>query len=400
MASMEDDLVSETEKGLEVAESEDDSLSDESEPEEEVKPQQSMPQKTVEQRLEEVVELLRADNKNWNNISDADKRYLVGRTAHSSGPTALHILADKKPLEKDDFKDLVKYLVKSDQDLLLQVDDNSGYTPLHLAIYRRNRSMIKWICAACDEIDAALEEKGKGYIDAVLRKKGTLLKRNCIHLAIDSAKSGKDKTARSLVDMASAETLADKDEKGNTPLALAVEYQRCNEGQIKLVEAIVERSDHFIRDHPSHDFNEKNESPYMHHIATAPTERPKVAPAEPIAMVEQRQRRTDTGQRSHMPKANIAASMANTLPSRPDATGKTGTGPQGKDGSEKAQPPDPGTVSKAASDTNERYADEIREFLKKHYLRSRDQDVALEILYGKNPKSGKQCPRSRFLAYL
>ncbi|KAK7716353.1 hypothetical protein SLS64_003507 [Diaporthe eres] len=386
---MEDDRVSETEKALEGAETDDDSPSEESEAEEEVKPQQSMPQKTIEQRLEEVVELLRVDSKNWNNISDADKKYLVERTTHSSGPTALHILADKKPLEKDDFKDLVKYLVKSDRHLLLEVDDNSGYTPLHLAIYRRNRSMIKWICAACDEIDAAQGDKGKGYIDAVLRKKGTLLKRNCIHLAIDSAKTGKDKTARSLVDMASAETLADKDEKGNTPLALAVEYKRCSDGQIKLIEAIVERSDHFIRNHPSLDFNEKYESPYMHHVATIPADRPKVAPAEPVAMVDQRQRRPEQGSRSHMPKANTAASMANAQPSRPDAGGKAGMGPQGKDGPEKVQPPDPGASSRAASDSNERHANEIREFLKKHYLRSRDQDVALEILYGKNPKSEK-----------
>ncbi|KAL2287038.1 hypothetical protein FJTKL_06062 [Diaporthe vaccinii] len=64
-------------------------------------------------------------------------------------------------------------------------------------------------------------------------------------------------------------------------------------------------------------------------------------------------------------------------------------GPQGKYGPEKVQPPDPGASSRAASDSNERHANEIREFLKKHYLRSRDQDVALEILYGKNPKSEK-----------
>ncbi|KAG6361334.1 hypothetical protein INS49_009559 [Diaporthe citri] len=388
MASMENDRVSETEKGMEGAESDDDSPSDESEPEEEVKPQQSMPQKTVEQRLEEVVELLRVDSKNWNTTSDADKRCLFGRTTHSSGPTALHILADKKLLEKDDFKDLVKYLVRSDRNLLLEVDDNTGYTPLHLAIYRRIRSMIKWICAACDEIDAAREAKGKGYIDAVLRKKGTLLKRNCIHLAIDYAKSGKDKTA-SLVDMASAKTLADKDENGNTPLALAVEYKRCNEGQIKLVEATVERSDHFIRSDPSHDFNEKYQSPYMYHIATAPAERSKVAPAEPVAMVDQQQRRPEPGPRSHMPKANIAASMANAHPSRPDAMGKAGMVPQGKDGPERVQPPDTGAISKTASDANDRHTNEVREFLKNHYLRSRDQDVALEILYGKNPKSEK-----------
>lgn len=388
MLSTEDDRILETGRGLEAADTDDDSTSDQSKSDDEGEPQQSMPQMTVERRLAEVIRLLREDNKHWKTMSDVDKRRLVGKTQHSSGPTALHILAAENPLEKDDFKDLVKYLVKSEENLLLQVDDNSGYTPLHLAIYRRNRSMIKWICAACDDIDAAREQKGNRYIDAVLKKKGTLLKRNCIHLAIELAKSGKDKTARSLVEMASAETLADRDEEGNTPLALAVDYQRCNEGQIKLIEAIVERSDHFVRERPRHDFNKTDQSPYMHHLATADSAKLKVASADPVAMVEQRQKRPELGSRPHMPKANIAASMANALPSRPDAMGKAGLVQQSKDGPEKAQPPDTGAASRMVGDVKQRHADEIREFLKKHYLRSRDQDAALEILYGKNPNSG------------
>lgn len=386
MPSTEDDRLSETERGFDEGGSDDESFSDGTDPDEDGEPQQFKPELRVEQRLEQVVRLMRDDKKQWKDITEVDKRGLIGRTTHSSGPTALHILADEKPLGKDEspvLKDLVEYLVKSDQDLLLQVDDNSGYTPLHLAIYRRNRSMVKWICAACDDIDA------------VLRKKGTKLKRNCIHLAIESARSGKDKTARSLVDLASAETLADKDEEGNTPLALAVEYNRCKEGQLNLIETIVERSDYYIRERPENDFNNAHQSPYMYHLATADAAKPKFAPAEPIAVPDQRPRRPEPGTRPEpstrplVPKANVAASMTNPLSSRPgDAMGKAGIGPLGKHGPEKIQPPDPGALSKPASDANVSHANEIRKFLKKHYLRSRDQDAALEILYGRNPISG------------
>lgn len=387
MPSMDDNRVSETQEGEEEAltETDDDSSSDGSEPENEEEPQQPVPHKTVEQLVKEVVELLRGGTKDWKNIADSDKRGLIERTANPSGPTALHILADMEISRKDDFKHLVEYLVKSDRNLLLQVGDNSGYTPLHLAIYRRNRSMIKWICAACDDIDA------------VLRMKGTKLKRNCIHLAIEYAKSGEDKTARSLVDLASAETLSEKDEEGNTPLALAVEYNRCKKGQIKLIETIIERSDYFIRNHPEHDFNYAHQSPYMHHLSTEEIERRKVPLSEPIAREQPRKQRPESGQRPPIMRANIAVPIVNDSLSRPGNTmDKTGVISQGEDGPDRIQLPEPEATLKAArhpdashaNDSNASHASEIKEFLKKHYLRSRDQDAALEILYGRDPISG------------
>lgn len=381
MPSIEDDKASETDKALDAAGTDNESDSDSSDPGEESESQHFMPQQEVEPKLEQVVKLLRDDKSRWGDIAEVDKRALVGTTTHPSGPTALHILADEKPTGENNsvLKDLVEYLVKSDQNMLLQVNDNSGYTPLHLAIYWRNRSMIKWICAACDNIDP------------VLRIKGTKLKRNCIHLAIECAKSGKDKTARMLVDLASAETLAEKDEEGNTPLSLAVKYNRCKEGQIKLIETIVARSDYFVRELPDHDFNNAHQSPYMYHLATADTGGPRIASQEPVEMAEQQQRRTEPGSQPRPRRSNTGAPMAYALPSRPgDAMGnsKAGLVTQSKDRPDRVQFLDSGTSSKTTSDAYAGHADEIREFLKKHYLRSRDQDAALEILYGRNPSSG------------
>lgn len=379
----------ETDMGCETAETDDESSSDGTELGDQEDLQQSVSLSSVDQRLEEIVKSMRDGERQWKDITEVERRGLLGRTTNSSGPTALHILADEKPNGKYEFsglKDLVEYLVTFDQESMLQVNENSGYTPLHFAIYHRNRAMVKWICAACNDIDA------------VLKKKGTKLKRNCIHLAIDSAKSGKDKTARSLVDLASAETLTDKDEEGNTPLALAVDYKRCKEGQIRLIEAIVERSDYYIREDPERDFNNEDQSPYMYHLATAKKvsaaaeaakdlEEPKTAVAKPVPLAEQQQKRPEPGQRPLLPRANSAATMAHTLRARPgDAMGKTGLVLYGRDGPEHSESV---PVSKTAIGVNLNHANEIRRFLKKHYLRSRDQDVALKILYDKDPISGK-----------
>lgn len=412
---------------------------------------------SVEQQLDQVLKWMREDNKQWKDIPENTKRRLAERTTHSSGPTALHILIDKgKDSLPDDssLKALVDYLVKSGNNLLLQVDDSSGYTPLHWAIYRKKRSMVKWICGACDNIDE------------VLKICGTKLKRNCIHLAIEHAKSGTDKTARGLVDLASAETLAAKDEEGNTPLHLAVEYERCKRGQIVLVEAIVEKADYLIRKQPGGDFNNAPalKSPYLHHLYT--TEAAERAREEADATITSKpvSKRPDQGHSGVGHRANMAATMSasgeressvgpgqgrsTTTPqaARLEPTGKTGLRNSAREAFNKREreprqpsrsvnftlPPNEGmsqfpddlpstesmlqypgdpqptedmpqfpgdgtlqtkktsvAIGEVSSTNNAEYAQEIREFLKKHYLRSRGQDAALEILYGRTPSCGK-----------
>lgn len=182
--------------------------------------------------------------------------------------------------------------------------------------------MVKWVCSASDDIDV------------VLKMKGTKLKRKCIHLAIESARSGKGKTARDLVDLAWAETLSDKYMEGNTPLSLAVEYSRRKESQIKLIEAIVEMSDYFIRDLPEHDFNNAHQSPYMHHLVKIDADRPKVALAKPDVMEEQRQRRPEPGSRPLIPKLILLLPWRMPSPYRAGRAGRgrSGQGWHGSDG--------------------------------------------------------------------
>lgn len=358
---------------------------------------------TVENQLENVRNMITVQKKRWEDIDEDQKKRLLGGTTTHLQPTSLHILAGEKffgkAMNKTDLgeiKKLVKYLVKADKTTLLQVKEDSGFTPLHTAIDSGNKQVAKWICATYDEVDE------------VLRQSGTKQKWNCIHLAVDRAKDGNDSTARNLVAYASAKTLISKDENGNTPLHLAVTYKKCTEGQIELVKAILAKSDHLAKDSPHHDCNKKQESPYGYHLASVATAQDTAAAeaataskevssskpplAENLIIQDQHLKyleRSKAGPRQPVdgPKTSIVPFMISSFDIEhgvSSSKGKPGMFPRPRD---KTPLPGPGAVSKAAK--NAAAAEEIREYLKKHYLRSRGHADALKILYGENPKLGK-----------
>lgn len=355
---------------------------------------------SVEDQLDRVRQQMISENIQWKDISEHDKQRLLGKTTSSPQPTALHILAEEKCFSKDEAvlqgtKDLVEYLVKNDKDSLLRVKEDSGFTPLHTAIQSRNRRMVKWICAAHDNVDE------------VLRQRGAKLKRNCIHLAIECAKSGNDSTARNLVAYASAGTLIAKDERGNTPLHLAVEYSRCLEGQIELVKAILEKTDCSTQFDPQvdNDLNNMENSPYRHHLDTAKAaaavaaaeeaKTPKGTHTEPPAMEEPSVEREEIEPDQHTVahKANIAAIEEPFFTrKRGDSVNKPGLRLRSKDIPQMRQPDqllDSGSRAIPQGMKNASHAKEVRDFLKKHYLRSRGHEDAVKILYGNEPTLGK-----------
>ena len=237
----------------EADDSSSDSGSEDSDTEFDKKPRQ-VPRKPVDQLLKAVLRKLK-DRKPFDEIDLTD---LDGDTPIPAQPTALHILVntekDDLPREKE-LKPLVEHLVKSPRGLLKVQEDNGGLTPLHQAIKVRNRNMVKWMCLAY--IDAEHD------INEVLAIK-SLRNENCMHLAIQKSA----RMANFLVDLASAETLSLKDGGGNTPLHLAVEHARCNEKQLDLIKAIVDKCDHRMKDIKDGDFNKASRSPYRHHLFT------------------------------------------------------------------------------------------------------------------------------------
>ncbi|KAK2595809.1 hypothetical protein QQS21_006573 [Conoideocrella luteorostrata] len=177
---------------------------------------------------------------------------LAANTGDPRQPTALHIMAamDKKKLPKFDSKmeRLIRFLTEHPEDLS-KIQDKSGNTPLLLAIDTRKEKMVQWMCSAHPSISTILSIANND-------------KMNCLHVGVER----KVKFLELLVNRADPATLASKDADGNTPLHLAVEYKRCREGQLSLVELIVAKSDSVaLNGSLGGDFNDAGLSPYLHH---------------------------------------------------------------------------------------------------------------------------------------
>ncbi|KAI1460617.1 hypothetical protein F4805DRAFT_416485 [Annulohypoxylon moriforme] len=174
--------------------------------------------------------------------------------------TLLHLIAESSrkqlpPAEK--MKHLITELVQLPDNLLVQQDDN-GKTPLFCAITNRRDGLVELMCQAHYNIDNILKiPKSAGQRSA-----------NCIHEAIMKRSSSTNgHLLKTLLGRAKADTLLAKEENGLTPLHLAVEYNRCDDSQLEIVQALVEGCESVLDmtyDHP-----EKGPlSPYLYHEFT------------------------------------------------------------------------------------------------------------------------------------
>ncbi|KAI1129180.1 hypothetical protein F5Y10DRAFT_238742 [Nemania abortiva] len=157
-------------------------------------------------------------------------------TKSSKGMTLLHLIAEE---DKDDMprvkkmEGLIKALIKSPQDLLAMRDED-GKTPLFCAVANRNHKLIKAMCEAHDDISSVLK------IPKSINN--TTQSANCIHEAISRKSSSRDDDPTMfLINKADEDTLLARDENGLTPLFLAVEYKRCDEGQLRVIETLVNK---------------------------------------------------------------------------------------------------------------------------------------------------------------
>ena len=381
--------------------------------------------KTVGKLLDSVLCDLKTGEKNFDQISDDIKASLDGETGVPKEPTALHILAgttkDELPQPKR-LKPLIEFLVRSPRRLLVRQNENARLTPLHLAILQRNNTMVKWMCLAYEG------KSTDGGVDEVLAIK-SLKNENCLHLATQMGVW----VAEFLVDLASANTLCQKNGEGNTPLHLAVEHQRCDEKQFGLIRAIVDKCDDRMRCVKDGDFNNDSRSPYRHHLFTCEEadmgrtamedvkrEKGRTGNDSNVIIPRQMRRSTtcvagklyseDSQQREQRTSSRYtpiipqtpSTNMSEQQYNRPGFDNPVPDRVNGRpsclinDGPTR-QVPEPRTEAKysksnedadSQSQTSAIY--EIRRFLKAHYLRSRSHDVALEILYGRVPASENQ----------
>ncbi|KAF2237414.1 hypothetical protein EV356DRAFT_530136 [Viridothelium virens] len=352
---------------------------------------------SVEEQLTKVLHEMKHSGKRFGEFDQEVKDRIAMKTRNENEPTTLHILAIAKKDELPDerfLKPLIKFLVRRPERLLAKKDDGQNYTPLHHAILKNKTKMVKWMCEADAEIDKILSMKSQK-------------KKNCLHVAIEK----RSKMVDYLIGLASPDTLSAKDFDDNTPLHLAVECQRCDEKQLELIEAIVEKCDDHMRD-TGKDFNAASRSPYLHHLYTCEQgidmEKAKMDVAIKKPREENKANNSTHPQTDGQKNKKQTLSMKQTLSARSELSGKgqqrltavshptneplpNSPTVEGVDENRtrcKAGVPAKDAEKEPKNGNQSPTLKKIRDFLKLHYLRTRDHDAALEILYGRYPNSG------------
>ena len=131
--------------------------------------------------------------------------------------TLLHMLVeDAKDKVFDTYQPLVKLLLERFPQLLREKDSNEK-TPLYIAISKKRDKLVRFMCDSHTNIDTVLSIP-------------CYHSENCLHVAI--RRNVSPKLAIFLIQKAGEGTLCAKDDKGNTPLNLAVDYDRCTDAQV------------------------------------------------------------------------------------------------------------------------------------------------------------------------
>ncbi|KAK3309898.1 uncharacterized protein B0T15DRAFT_17432 [Chaetomium strumarium] len=133
--------------------------------------------------------------------------------------------------------------------------DNAGRRPLTLAIEERKELFIETV------LESSYDGKD---LQRNLRMSASSTG-NGIHVAINAGLSPRLTVA--LINQLSDDVLSQRDGAGCTPLHRAVEYERCKEGQIEIVRALLERGDSALDEKTN-----ENLSVYQHHLSTRPAD--------------------------------------------------------------------------------------------------------------------------------
>lgn len=334
----------------------------------------------------------------------------------------LHFIAEaeKKELPRaSKMKHFITELVRLPEDLLQQRDDNEK-TPLFCAVTNRHHKLVKVMCQAHREIKRILKIP-----------KSITNSTNCIHQAIiKKASSNDDDLVKFLIDKADSDTLCAYDENGLTPLHLAVEYSRCDEAQVQVVQALVEKCDAALdrtykhrdkgplspylylqltheearqkgraavdvkrevdkvdaeaaakgKGYPSRDIfkeRERNQPKETAKEASTTLDKP---PNQPL-MMPPRRAETFTGQHSMPPFPNRSKGPPLRIPPANDQ-GKGGIATpteQGRDSDKKSMSKKSKGSRLKATDAS---ADAVKQYLKLYYLRQKHHDAAVQFLYG------------------
>ncbi|KAL6695387.1 hypothetical protein J3F84DRAFT_408366 [Trichoderma pleuroticola] len=248
-------------------------------------------EQTWEQQWKEVVRSLQGQGRL---LEEYKKKALTSRDARErTTPTFLHILAKRR--DTDDFGNLpgdtlskiIKYLLEYQDSALVE----SGLSKpkddpiLRVAMEFNNTKFIESVTECSSEIPGKLDEllnatdhdgmnclhyafkeqlpKALGTHQGIKQSSAIAPERPNLRTTI--------KTIHGFVKEAKPETIAARDNYGNTPVHYAMDYNNCRL-QVKqysnIVQYLVLTGDKILKRNPDQQFNLNNESPYLYYLRT------------------------------------------------------------------------------------------------------------------------------------
>ncbi len=391
-------------------------------------------QDTVKKRFNDILKDLREDRLDLCNPDQLKQfavhnaNYLGGKiTGDSDGNTLLHkLIVDAKDKVISKYEPLVKLLIERHPDLMTETAGDAEKTPLYTAISKKRDKLVLLMCEAHPDIDAIL---GIPCYHS----------ENCLHIAI--RRNIVPKTAIFLIQHASEATLCAKDDKGNTPLHLAVDYDRCIEAQLEVVQALISRCANAMDERTT----KLNLSPYRYHEHTRAEAKMKEADEKKEREAAQGKKEEGSGDGPGGKEAPAAKFNLKDVVSKPKdvKASKSTTGskgqmepprrvntssetPVGRHGNEMSpfggprnvvmgEPPkigpnigrglNPKTAvapeeskkrkkekDREKEKPTEESADAIRDYLKLQCMRERNHDDAFDLLYGPNDGTSPPSP--------
>ncbi|KAF2164254.1 hypothetical protein M409DRAFT_25597 [Zasmidium cellare ATCC 36951] len=142
--------------------------------------------------------------------------------------TLLHMMIDSLKHDFAKYEPLVETLTSREK--IIYAKNSYQETVLYKAVREEAYHLVRFICRM----------NGLDIANLLALQTGDLT--NCLHTAITNRKFDPD-VLRLLIDKANDTALAGRDKDGRTALHLAVEYRRCTPARVPIVEALIQKFD-------------------------------------------------------------------------------------------------------------------------------------------------------------
>ncbi|KAL7790945.1 hypothetical protein V8C37DRAFT_161785 [Trichoderma ceciliae] len=368
-------------------------------------------------KFEKVMELLNQGKRRWDdssrspNIPILEEYMKEGLTARdprdSKGSTALHILArdyQKKysSIEKKILMSVITFLLAHMDKAASSTEASPGIREepiLNVAMEYGNDEFIQCVkdCqpGGFPDLLHIKDEEGKNFIHRVFFLPAQAMYNTSNNNTARSIKDDRNnamKRAIRFVPEAKPETLAAKDADGNTPIHYAMEYRQCygrNSKYIRIFQEMVEKSDKFLKGNNA--FNNEEESPLLYSLRTEKeyksttqykkTQKPKndAAPQHQANDPAHRKMKQIEGGDFEDNSPAAAATPRNTTKNA--AYGRNDDASEGPDS---GKPMTSQTSPTQGGVIGDDCVNEIRKFLRLHYIRTRSDSEARDLIDGKD----------------